>query len=563
MTKPQFTPSKTVTVEPGEPIPTTNDTHVELASGRHRLTSDISPGSLRNYKLTGQGADTIIETNGNHQHLLFARFVDGPIEVGNFVIDYGPEENTAGAGFNLIVSDGLYMHDIRWEGFTPREGAGDDWKCMVRINDPNGHGYIERVESVGPSHIAGHRDGKGMGICNDEHKGTLHFRDVYIENCPGDAPWYTSGLGRCIFERMYMVNNAMANLRLGGNSEIYDSVLVQDHGREPDNTGSYDAANAILMAGQLGSHTGAHIENVDIVHTNVTGGGVPFRTHQTTGDVSVKDVRVRIDSGQNALFKENWYGQHKYTPPDDMSWHFENLSVTGNKSLGAVFEIESVRTGSTLSNSCISCSYNDLATSGGALSITNLTNSSCAEAQEHDPRIAKPFGGEPTSDQNRQEGGSETTMKTIEINATGTEQTWYHLQCDDNVDPGTAANLNDPSVDPFADKQLSSTEVVGCIAPGGRDTWQTNGSIVATAIVGGSGDITIDGQTVDADTITEPHVPADLSVGWDSGVKEYTQEETTDGSTQEGGETTASIPAANLTDKEVAVIKRVVSGLLE
>jgi hypothetical protein len=330
-------------------VPLESHTEVLVPPGRYLLDRDFRNDDLRHFRLRGTGAshdDATFVTDGEHRWL--CRVVDtgsgrppSHVEVGNVHLAYGPGRDTAGPGLHLALDDGLSVHDVEWTGYVPRE-RHDDFKCYVLVTGADGVGFLDRLVATGPSHVGGHRDGKGMGIVSARHRGTLYFRDLRVENMPGDAPWYTSGYGRCVFERCLFRNNAMANLRVGGDSVVRDCVLVQDHDAMPAYGGEFHAANGLYVAGQAGGAAGTLVEGCDVVMASLDcRDGQAVRMDPSTGDVTVRETRIRVDAGGPAVVADPYGdGVGPYRRPEDAAWRFESCSVHGSRPVEWVFGMQ-------------------------------------------------------------------------------------------------------------------------------------------------------------------------------------------------------------------------------
>jgi hypothetical protein len=485
----------TVTVEPGAPIPLESHTRVELQPGVHRLTSDQVNNDLAHYRLLGDGADCTIETDGNHRWLVKAFGAPGPIEIGGVVVDYGAETDTSGAGINLAPTGSLWVHDIRWEGFTPAEETGDDWKCNVRIK-ADAPGWVERVESIGGAHMGGHLDGKGMGIVDYHHEGTLYFRDNYIEEEPGDTPWYTQGHGENHFIRCYHVNNAMANFRIGGQSSVRDCVSVQDHDAIDEYTGEFNAAHDCLVATQINhNQTGAVIEGCEFICRSTDTSSTSIRTHLTSGDVTIRDTRIQHDEGRPFIHKNADYGSHKYewVTGEDSAIHWANVDVSGAAGVEHVFDHDR-RSHCTVTESCVAIDHETLCTGGGT-DVSDLETSDAERPTDHDPRAATPFESDPAMpDETPTDDGDSTDSAptpyphTFQIEGTGDRATW-RVVVDGSLTHDSAQGTND------SEDTYGTTEANGVVLSG-TDGGRFSGSITALEL-DGDATVFVDGDEVD------------------------------------------------------------------
>jgi hypothetical protein len=485
----------TVTVEPGAPIPLESHTRVELQPGVHRLTSDQQHNDLAHYRLLGSGAECVVETDGNHRWLVKAFGAPGPIEVGGFVADYGEGEDTSGPGINLAPKGPLWVHDIRWTGFTPAEETGDDWKCNVRIK-ADAPGWVERVESIGSAHMGTHLVGKGMGIVDYHHEGELFFRDNYIELEPGDVPWYTQGHGTAShFIRCYHKNNAMANFRIGGQSSVRNCVSVQDHDAIDHYSGTYTAAHDCLVATQINyNQTGAVIEDCDFICRSTDTSSTSIRTHLTSGDVTIRDTRIQHDEGRPFIHKNADYGSDKYEWVDgeDSAIHWASVDISGAAGVEHVFDHDR-REHCTLTDCCVEIARETLYTGDGT-AVTGLEESDAEQPTEYDPRAATPFESDPDMPDETPSGDDSTDSApnpyphTFQIEGTGSRATW-RVVVDGSLTHDSAQGTND-SEDTFGTAEANGVVLSG--TDGGR----FSGEITALEL-NGDATVFVDGDEVD------------------------------------------------------------------
>ena len=317
-------------------------------------------------------------------------------ELQNFTLDWGPRRDTSGVCFRLTPTNNLIIEDIEWTGYCPPNQQDDEMTPLptngafvaeamlfANIGNVGGTGLIRNVDATGPSHIDGHQGGEGFGIHNDNHNGTVVYEDCTWHNVNGDAPVYSSGHGKVVFDSVEIYNAAMAGFRLGGISVVRNSIVKYDIANQhPDNTGTWYAANPIFVSSQAGENqTGTRIENVDVIVDSMAGTpGRPIQHHLTTGNVTVADSRIEVNAVEvNEITNETAYGT--YTEPADDTWHFTNCSFTGTETVDHVYGMVD-RPGSTADGCCVSIPYTNLSADSASMTITNQSTSGCALAND-------------------------------------------------------------------------------------------------------------------------------------------------------------------------------------
>jgi len=376
-------------------VPLRSHTEIRVPPGRYLLDRDFRNDALRHFRLVGTGErhdDVTFVTDGEHRWLCRALDTNGPtppthVEIANVHFEYGPGRTTAGPGLHLAIRNGVVVRDVEWTGYVPPE-RHDDFKCYTLLTDPDGTGFVERITAAGPAHIGGHRDGRGMGILSYRHRGTLYVRDARVENMPGDGTWYTAGHGRCVFERCLFRNNAMANVRVGGDSVVRDCVLVQDHDAIETYGGAYNAANGLYVAGQTGDAQGTLVEHCDILMSSLSiPNGQAIRMHTTSGDATVRNTRIAMNAGGPGVTAESTVGP--YARPDDAAWHFEDCSIHGDRPMAFAFCMDD-RAGSSVVDTTVDLPVDDLCRDSDSVRLEDVRSGPGPRATARDPRAATP-----------------------------------------------------------------------------------------------------------------------------------------------------------------------------
>ncbi|MFC6836767.1 right-handed parallel beta-helix repeat-containing protein [Halomarina ordinaria] len=246
-----------IEVPPGTYCVPTGETAAVRASGVERF-------GLRGLGDDPEGVRFRPEDEGDAYILYLTDVRDVLLE--NYAVDYGERETSGALGHVVLADDDLQVRRLRKQGFTPSTSNGDKWFLFLAVEDPNGEGLVDDVEYSGPAEITGHGASRGFGGAFDRHQGTLTWRNLDVENNPGDGAPYVGTSGTNHMENCRWKNCALAAARNGGSdSSIRDSEITVDlDDQNPRNVGTYEAANPVYWDPQNSEEAGGVIENVTI-----------------------------------------------------------------------------------------------------------------------------------------------------------------------------------------------------------------------------------------------------------------------------------------------------------
>ena len=196
-------------------------TLIFLPPGRYRMDESWT---VREFERTGiVGSDATIVPDPDTEAHLFAfisREVGTELRIEGLTFDYTHPDAT-GRMIHAEISDGLSVRDITARGTVARRPS----LARVDITDPGGSGIVERL--MLPN---GAIPGSGVTGCyvGNNSRGTLTFRDCYIEGFPDNGLYADPPAGRIIVEGGQFINNGISNVRIRGNSIVRDAYVRCD-----------------------------------------------------------------------------------------------------------------------------------------------------------------------------------------------------------------------------------------------------------------------------------------------------------------------------------------------
>jgi len=468
-------------------VPTSDDTLVSFPPGTYLVENTIDPNDVSNWGIRGTGdyhGDVRFVVPDHEVMDVFTP--DGEnVLIENVTFDQGPENHTS-IGNQVVVTDGLEIHDVEYAGFNPNLHTGGTHSLAVRVTDPDGVGVIEGFKHVGPSDFAEDPLHNPIPIwTGGGAKGTLYIRDAHIENGGCHSIYGSKTEGPVRVEGGLFKNCQNTHMRLCGEGTwLKDATVVVDtEHAHPDNLGEYTASTGIWWESGPYQQTGGLIENCTIVcETSAPNSGL-IKIDQTAGAVTVRNTHVHNEvDGVPSIVAQRPGDSPFGWPAPERPWDvtIDSVTISGPGGSDAALEIVG-RDGSVVRN-CVIDGGN-----GDGVRLVDSSDCTLGNSLVTVPGRRTDFTNASASTANIRPipDGLRPGHKLLEIETTSDDVVSYEFAVDGQLS----------GIDPNSEDSVDGPAATGAVA-GGTDTYSFTG-LFTEFQANGDLAVRVDGKEID------------------------------------------------------------------